>query len=93
VIIYCVILRLLLYHTLRIRARASGLSDAIQTVFKWSVLRFPRQGFAKPLTYPLSAALLSEWRFSQYVVLLDRIFRRTTWQVQIDLFPISSAAC
>jgi len=35
----------------------------------------------------VSAAFLDKWLLLYYAMLLDRVFRRTTWQEQIDIVP------
>jgi len=35
----------------------------------------------------VSAAFLDKWLLLYYAMLLDRVFRRTTWQKQIDIVP------
>jgi len=35
----------------------------------------------------VSAAFLDKWLLLYYAMLLDRVFRRTAWQEQIDIVP------
>jgi len=40
----------------------------------------------------VSAAFLYKWLLLYHAMLLDRVFRRTAWQRQIDMSPISPSA-
>lgn len=41
----------------------------------------------------VSAAFLDKWLLLYHIMLLDRVFHRTTGQKQIGMSPISSSAC